>query len=413
MNNQMKDFLFTSESVTEGHPDKVCDQISDAILDTYLEHDPNSRCAIECLVTKNQLIIAGEVSANVYVHHSGVARKVIADIGYTDPELGFYDGCKITDLVHKQTYELNYNVGAGDQGIMFGYACDQTEELMPLPIVLAHRLTYRLSEARKKNIVLGLLPDGKAQVTVKYENGKPVMVDTIIISAHHWEEFQKPQQFNKLKRRIVEHVVRYVIPRELITKETKVLINPLGPWINGGPAADTGLTGRKIIADTYGGWAKHGGGAFSGKDPSKVDRSGAYMARFIAKTIVNARLAEQCEIQLSFAIGKSEPVSLYFDTFGTEKISKDMISKFIDKNFDLSVIKIIDFLELNKPIYRKLSNYGHFGRDGYAWEKVGNGTKKNDKHLSMLNNPNYYPNIKGCFRESIKSNIRLLDLEKE
>ena len=359
----MKNFLFTSESVTEGHPDKVCDQISDAILDAYLEKDSNSRCAIECLVTKNQLIIAGEVSANVFVHHGGVARKVIADIGYTDPELGFYDGCKITDLVHKQTYELNYNVGAGDQGIMFGYACDQTEEFLPLPIVLANRLTYRLSEVRKKNIVLGLLPDGKAQVTVKYVNGKPVMIDTVIISAHHLVKFQNPQRFIKFKQRIVKQVVKYVLPKELVTKDTKVLINPLGPWINGGPAADTGLTGRKIIVDTYGGWARHGGGAFSGKDSTKVDRSGAYMARCIAKDIVSSKLADECEVQLGFVIGDEKPVSVNINTFGSERISKKKMLSYVNNKFDLSVKSIIDFLELRKPIYRELSNYGHFGNN--------------------------------------------------
>lgn len=365
----MKSFLFTSESVTEGHPDKVCDQISDAILDAYLYHDQYSRCAIECMVTKDQLIIAGEVSSNVQLDHQVIARKVIADIGYIDPALGFHDGCKITDFVHNQASELNQNEGAGDQGIMFGYACNQTPELMPLPIVLAHKLTRRLAEVRKNKIIKGLYPDGKSQVTVKFENNKPVAVDAVIISTHHNERYTG-NKFAELQSNIIELVVKYVIPTEMITDSTAIMVNPYGPWFEcGGPAADTGLTGRKIIVDTYGGWARHGGGAFSGKDATKVDRSGAYMARYIAKCIVANNFADECEIQLGFVIGDKKPVSVNINTFGSEKVSSDELLKHIYRKFDLTVQEIIEFLELRNPFYRELTNYGHFGRGHFIWEE--------------------------------------------
>ena len=376
----MKNFLFTSESVTEGHPDKVCDQLSDAILDAYLEKDKFSRCAVECMVTKNQLIIAGEVSSSVHLDHEKIAREVITDIGYTNPSLGFYNGCDITDLVHNQASELNENEGAGDQGIMFGYACNQTKELMPLPIVLAHKLAERLAEVRKKNIIEGLHPDGKSQVTIRYEDNKPVAVDTVIVSTHHDDRYTG-NDFKILQSKVIDLVVKAVIPSELLTDKTKIIVNPNGPWFEcGGPAADTGLTGRKIIVDTYGGWARHGGGAFSGKDASKVDRSGAYMARCIAKDIVANHLADECEVQLGFVIGDEKPVSVNVNTFGTEKISHDKLLTQINIKFNLSVKGIIEFLKLREPIFRGLSKYGHFGRDNYTWEKVHNETSpKNDK----------------------------------
>jgi len=360
----MKNYLFTSESVTEGHPDKVCDQISDAILDAYLDKDQYSRCAVECMVTNDQLIIGGEVSSTVELDHHRIARKVICDIGYTDSSLGFHDGCNIMDLVHNQTSELNENVGAGDQGIMFGYACNQTKELMPLPIVLAHKLTRRLSEVRKKNIIEGLHPDGKAQVTIKFENNNPFAVDSVVVSTHHDDRYKDEKQFKLLQAEITKEVIRVIIPSGLIYDKTKIIVNPIGPWFEcGGPAADTGLTGRKIIVDTYGGWARHGGGAFSGKDATKVDRSGAYMARCIAKDIVVHKLADECEVQLGFIIGDEKPVSVNINTFGSGKMSEEKLLLHINRKFDLSVNSIIDFLELRKPIYRELSNYGHFGKE--------------------------------------------------
>ncbi len=368
--NSMNNFLFTSESVTEGHPDKICDQISDAILDAYLEQDSYSRCAIECLVTKDQLVIAGEVSSTIELNHEQIARDVIVDIGYIDPALGFHCGCNISDYIHNQASKLEQNEGAGDQGIIFGYACAQTPELLPLPIVLAHKLTRRLSEVRKKYIIEALHPDGKAQVTVMYEDNKPVAIDSVIVSTHHDARYKNEKQFKLLQAEITKHIIRKIIPTDLINDQTNITVNPIGPWFEcGGPAADTGLTGRKIIVDTYGGWARHGGGAFSGKDATKVDRSGAYMARCIAKNIVRMNLADDCEIQIGFVIGEEKPVSVNVNTFGTERISKEMIMKYIQSNFDISVKKIIEYLQLRKPIYRHLSNYGHFGRKGYSWER--------------------------------------------
>ncbi|MBL7108266.1 MAG: methionine adenosyltransferase [Candidatus Cloacimonetes bacterium] len=398
-------YLFTSESVTEGHPDKVCDQISDAILDTYLNGDPFSRCAVECMVTENNLIIAGEVSSKAEVNHEQIAREVIVDIGYTDPALGFDNHCHIVDLIHNQAPELNRNEGAGDQGIMFGYACDQTPELMPMPIVLAHKLTRRLSEVRKKNIIEGLHPDGKSQVTVKFENSKPVSVDTIIISAHH-DQMYSGIRFKRLQTLIEDYVIRYIISPELLTNDTKIHVNPSGPWYeSGGPKADTGLTGRKIIADTYGGWARHGGGTFSGKDATKVDRSAAYMARYIAKYIVRNKLAKECEIQLGYEIGSKNPVSINVNSYGTAKKNDKRLLEIISDKFDLSVNNIIDYLDLRKPIYQKTSNYGHFGDNSFMWEERA--------IQSDFDNPNYLPYIRGCFRESIKAHLKIIENIKD
>jgi len=373
MNNS---FSFTSESVTEGHPDKICDQISDAILDAYIEKDPYTRCAIECMVTMNQLIIAGEVSSKVRCDHELIARNVISDIGYNDPALGFYSGSKVLDLIHNQASELMTNKGAGDQGFVFGYACNQSKEKMPLPILLAHKLTKRLTEVRKKNIIQGLYPDGKSQVTVRYEDNKPVSIDNIIISTHHDKRYQN-KFFNELKEKINEEVIQKVITNEFIIENSIMMVNPNGPWFkSGGPVADTGLTGRKILVDTYGGWARHGGGAFSGKDATKVDRSGAYFARYLAKLVVEMGYADECEIQLGFAIGKDKIISRNINTFWTEKEDKyflrnklglDYIKKFIFDNSNIDICKMIEMLELRKPIFRELSNYGHFGRTGYLW----------------------------------------------
>ncbi len=369
----MKKYQFTSEAVTEGHPDKICDQISDAILDAYLIEDSYSRCAVECMVTANQLIIAGEISSSVILKHEDIARHVIADIGYTEPSLGFHDGCKVLDLIHTQAPELTDNEGAGDQGIMFGYACKQTASLMPYPISIANQLAERLAEVRKKQIIKGLYPDGKVQVTCNYNNGSQITVNHVLISTHHDSRYQDDRLFKDLKKSIIQHVIHPIIHQSQFPAENQIFINPKGKWIeNGGPSADTGLTGRKIITDTYGGWSRHGGGAFSGKDATKVDRSGAYMARYIAKTIVALNMATECEIQLSFIIGQITPVSVYANAFGTANEDDNQILEFIRKNFDLSVQGIIDCLELRKPVFRQTSNYGHFGREDFKWEVVDN-----------------------------------------
>lgn len=390
----MKDFLFTSESVTEGHPDKICDQISDAILDAYLYKDQYSRCAVECMVTKNQLIIAGEVSSSVELDHKQIARNIISEIGYTDPGLGFYDGCQITDLIHQQSAELNKNEGAGDQGIMFGYACNQTPELMPIPIVLAHKLTKRLTEVRKNKVIPGLFPDGKSQVTVKFENNKPVSVNTIIISTHHDVRYSG-DNFKKLNTLIDKHVVRATIPEPLLNDDTEIHVNPSGPWHeSGGPKADTGLTGRKIITDTYGGWAHQGGGAFSGKDATKVDRSGAYMARYIAKKIVHQNLADECEIQLGYSIGQNKPVSVNVNTFGTSENTNSELLDYIYKTFDLSVSGIIEKLELRKPIYKLTTNYGHFMNQELPWEREYTNYEEKEINLNLHNNALVFCNEK-------------------
>ena len=379
---------FTSESVTEGHPDKICDQIADAILDELIKNDPLSRVAVEALITNGVIFIAGEVTSNAYVEIPEIARNVIKDIGYTNAEYGFHwETSGVSTAIHAQSSDIARGVdsykegkggkivkedleslGAGDQGLMFGFACDETKELMPLPIVLAHNLCKRLSEARKKNLIKGLRPDGKSQVTVEYVNGKPVRIDGVLIAAQH-DESTNPE---KLKKEIIEKVIKKVIPKKFIDSKTKFWINTTGRFVIGGPQGDTGLTGRKIIVDTYGGYAKHGGGAFSGKDPTKVDRSAQYMARYVAKNIVAAGLADKCEVQISYAIGRSEPMSVLVDTFGTGKVSDEKLSEIVKKIFDLRPGMIIKNLNLRKPIYRQVSAYGHFGRPelDLPWEKT-------------------------------------------
>jgi S-adenosylmethionine synthetase len=365
------DRYFTSESVTEGHPDKICDQISDAILDSYLEIDPYAKCAIECMVTGNHLIIAGETASCAEVNIEEVARGVIRDIGYTDPELGFSDQCDIQVLIHSQSRELNDNAskkrpGAGDQGLMFGYAIDNPDlEYMPLPIYLAHKLAKQLAHIRKNAIASFLGPDGKTQVTVKWRNGE-ISIDNIVIAAHHTLGIKRDDID------IIRNEMMQVIPEPYRNENIPFHINGAGDFTVGGPVADTGLTGRKIIVDTYGGWARHGGGAFSGKDATKVDRSGSYMARHMAKTLVASVLAKECEIQLAFVIGKEEPVSIRVDTFGTGAIPDHEIEEILRKNFDLSLAGIIKHLGLRKPVYKKVAAYGHFGRDDLqlSWESI-------------------------------------------
>ncbi len=372
----MSKLLFTSESVTEGHPDKICDQISDGILDELLKQDPLSRCACEVTAEPGAVHIMGEITTQAEVDYGACARKIIRDIGYTDPEYGFTDHCKITCSIHRQSpdialgvnraFEDEKELGAGDQGMMFGYACDETESYMPLGIELANKLTRRLAYVRKAGIMPYLRPDGKSQVTVEYEKGIPKRVDTVVISAQHDPDVY----MESLKENIVEYVVKKEIPKHLLDKQTKIYINPTGRFVFGGPAADTGLTGRKIIVDTYGSYARHGGGAFSGKDATKVDRSAAYMARYIAKHIVAAGLAKQCEIQLGYAIGVAQPVSLRVDTFGTGKIDDEKLGNLVREIFDLRPRAIIEKLELRKPVFRKTAAYGHFGRNGFTWEAL-------------------------------------------
>lgn len=372
----VKRMLFTSESVTEGHPDKMADQISDSILDAILAQDPNGRVACETLVTTGQVHVVGEVSTDCYVDIPKIIRQTVKEIGYTNAEYGFdYKTCGILVSLDEQSPDIAQGVdkalearegemdeaeavGAGDQGMMFGYATNETPEFMPLSIALAHRLSRRLTEVRKNGTLPYLRPDGKTQVTVVYEDGKPVGVDTIVISTQHDDDVT----LEKIRQDLIEQVIKPVVPAELMNDTTKIFVNPTGKFVIGGPQGDSGLTGRKIIVDTYGGWARHGGGAFSGKDPTKVDRSAAYAARYVAKNIVAAGLADKCEIQLAYAIGVAHPVSVMVETFGTEKVATDKIEALVKANFDLRPAGIIKMLDLRRPIYKQTAAYGHFGR---------------------------------------------------
>ncbi|MFH1665377.1 MAG: methionine adenosyltransferase [Candidatus Omnitrophota bacterium] len=365
-------YLFTSESVTEGHPDKVCDQISDAILDEVYKEDPAGRVACETMVTTGLAFVAGEITTSCYVDIPKVVRRTIREIGYTSARYGFdYLTCGVITSIQEQSPDIALGVdtgGAGDQGMMFGYASDETRELMPMPIILAHQLTRRLARIRKEKIVKYLRPDGKSQVTVEYEGGKPRKVAAIVISAHH----DHKAKMGDIKSDMKKLVINEVIPRELMDRNTKIFINPTGRFEVGGPQGDTGVTGRKIIVDTYGGVGSHGGGCFSGKDATKVDRSASYMARYVAKNIVASGIARKCEVQFAYAIGVSEPVSVMINTFGTGKISEARIVKIVCENFDLTPTGIIEKLKLRRPIYRKTAAYGHFGREeeGFTWEET-------------------------------------------
>ncbi|OIO74785.1 MAG: methionine adenosyltransferase [Elusimicrobia bacterium CG1_02_37_114] len=371
--------LVTSESVTEGHPDKICDQVSDAVLDEVIRQDKNGRVACETFVTAGMLIVGGEITTTGFVDVQRVVREIIKNIGYDNPKLGFdYKTCAILNSIGRQSPDIAQGVdvgGAGDQGTMIGYACDETSELMPLPIILAHKLTKRLAEVRKKKILPYIGPDGKSQVTVEYRNGKPIKVNTIVISTQHTEEILDKtgnKITEKAKSEIIEKVVKPVIDKNLLSEKIKYFVNPTGKFVVGGPQCDTGMTGRKIVVDTYGGIVPHGGGAFSGKDPTKVDRSATYMARYIAKNIVAAGLAEKCMVELSYVIGVAEPVAVSVSTFGTGKTDDNKIVELIKKHFELSPKGIIQTLNLLRPIYCKTAAYGHFGREEkeFTWEKT-------------------------------------------
>ncbi|MCZ6489484.1 MAG: methionine adenosyltransferase [Acidobacteria bacterium] len=370
MDQHARNFLFTSESVTEGHPDKIADQISDAILDAVLEQDPQARVACESVVTTGLVFVTGEITAKGTVEYPTIARKTIEEIGYTRAKYGFdCHTCGVLIAIHEQSPDIAQGVdpgGAGDQGMMFGYACNETEELMPLPILLAHKLVRRLTEVRKAGTLDFLRPDGKSQVSILYENGKPVRVDSVVISTQHSEAVKT----KVLRDAITEQVILPVLPKAMADRQTKFHINPTGRFVVGGPQGDSGLTGRKIIVDTYGGMGHHGGGSFSGKDPSKVDRSASYMARYIAKNLIAAGVASRCEIQLAYAIGVAEPVSVMVDSFGTGLVEEDKLVQLVRDIFPLTPLGIIDHLKLRRPIYRQTAAYGHFGRieEGFSWE---------------------------------------------
>jgi S-adenosylmethionine synthetase len=376
----MARYLFTSESVGEGHPDKLCDQVSDAVLDACLRDDPESHVACECFATTGMVLVGGEITTNTYVDIQKVARDVVYDIGYTNPDYGIdFESMAVINVIHAQSPDINQGVvgqgleefkgrqGAGDQGMMFGFACRETPELMPAPIMYAHQILHRATELRKAKVIPWLRPDAKSQVTLEYEGHKPIRIDTVVVSHQHDPEIS----YETIREAVIEEIIKPVLEKTgILDKNTKYFINPTGRFVIGGPMGDTGLTGRKIIVDSYGGMGRHGGGAFSGKDPSKVDRSAAYMARYVAKNIVAAGLAERCEVQLAYAIGVPDPVSVMVDTFGTGKLPEAAISEAVRKIFELDPAGIIRTLDLKKPIYQKTASYGHFGREGFSWERT-------------------------------------------